>query len=127
VFPHSYRLTSYGGHGEHPLCQHPLILLNGVISGPEDIRESFGVTATADFICVVVKEESQDGVFRFVQRKNRNTDMGDMPVFLVRVDKGTMRFYNFTDEDTHVLQRKIENWTPDQPYHLMGWNNFNKT
>jgi replicative DNA helicase len=61
-----------------------------------DTSESFGLTATADFMFALVQNEqlAEAGQILVKQLKNRYNSPDKMRKFMIGVDRGHMRFYN---------------------------------
>lgn len=62
----------------------------------EDVSESFGLPATADFFAAISTSEELDqlGQYKFKQLKSRYGDINHMRTFVIGVDKPKMRLYD---------------------------------
>jgi len=69
--------------------------------GMEDVAESFGTTATADFILALVRNEQMDAMNEIlcIQLKNRYSDKGKFRHFGIGVNIEKMQFYDLEKKD----------------------------
>jgi hypothetical protein len=67
----------------------------------DDVAESFGTTATADFILALVRNEQMDalGEILCIQLKNRYSDKGKFRHFGIGVNIEKMQFYDLENKD----------------------------
>lgn len=67
--------------------------------GMDDVAESFGLPATADFMIGVTQSDEMKNLeqYQIVQMKNRYEDMNRLKKFIVGVDKRKMRLYDIED------------------------------
>lgn len=93
--------------------------------GVENTSESFGIPATADFMCGLINTEELEELNQIVvkQLKNRYDDLGKCRRFVVGIDRPKMRLYDVDDkaqEDLHDYapqkgQRKKKKKEDDTP------------
>jgi replicative DNA helicase len=80
--------------------------------GMDNVSESFGTTATGDIIWGIVRTEELDkiGKIKFIQLKNRESDLSDMKTFLVGIDIKKMKIFDAEqiDNDKNDVYKPIE-------------------
>ena len=79
--------------------------------GLEDTSESFGLPATADFMCALITSEELERVNQIMvkQLKNRYADLNKMKRFVIGIDKAKMRLYDVEDSaQDDVMNDAIE-------------------
>ena len=71
--------------------------------GLEDTSESFGLPATADFMCAIITSDELDqmGQIQIKQLKNRYNDIYLHRRFVVGIDRAKMKLYD-VDQDTEM-------------------------
>jgi len=91
--------------------------------GLEDISESFGLPATADFMFALMSNEELEslGQMKVKQLKNRYNDPGLNRAFIVGVDRAKMRLYDVENTaqnivDSNQTKEKESYPTPEQAY-----------
>ena len=64
--------------------------------GLEDVSESFGLPATADFMCAIISNEQLEQLNQIMvkQQKNRYNDPSYYKKFILGVDSAKMRLYD---------------------------------
>ena len=85
--------------------------------GMDDVAESFGTTATADFILALVRNEQMDamGEILAIQLKNRYSDKGKFRHFGIGVNIEKMQFYDLEKKDQNYMNSQTDMGAlPDQ-------------
>jgi replicative DNA helicase len=78
--------------------------------GMEDVAESFGTTATADFILALVRNDQMDaaGEILCIQLKNRYSDKGKFRHFGIGVNIEKMQFYDLENKDQTYMNAQSD-------------------
>jgi replicative DNA helicase len=78
--------------------------------GMEDVAESFGTTATADFILALVRNEQMDAVHEIlaIQLKNRYSDKAKFRHFGIGVNIEKMQFYDLETKDQTYMNAQSD-------------------
>lgn len=81
-----------------------------------DTSESFGLPATADFMCAIIHTDELEALNQYLlkQLKNRYQDKTALKKFVVGVDKSKMRLYDVSDAAQQHLDGMIIDKTAKQ-------------
>jgi len=84
--------------------------------GMEDTAESFGLPATADFVVVIVQDESleQLGQMMVKQIKNRYRDKAKNRKFIIGVDKPKMRMFDVDPAAQNLVDGELDMTEPNK-------------
>jgi len=87
--------------------------------GLEDVSESFGLPATADFMCAIVSNEQLEELNQIMvkQQKNRYNDPSYYKKFILGVDRAKMRLYDVEQGGQDDL---LDSGQDDKPINTFG-------
>ena len=87
--------------------------------GLEDVSESFGLPATADFMCAIVSNEQLEQLNQIMvkQQKNRYNDPSYYKKFILGVDRAKMRLYDVEQGGQDDL---LDSGQDDKPINTFG-------
>jgi len=90
--------------------------------GLEDVSESFGLPATADFMCAIVSNEQLEQLNQIMvkQQKNRYNDPSYYKKFILGVDRAKMRLYDVEQGGQDDLLDSGQDNGPDKPINTFG-------
>ena len=90
--------------------------------GLEDVSESFGLPATADFMCAIVSNEQLEQLNQIMvkQQKNRYNDPSYYKKFILGVDRAKMRLYDVEQGGQDDLLDSGQDDGPDKPINTFG-------
>jgi replicative DNA helicase len=91
--------------------------------GLEDVSESFGLPATADFMISLVSNEQLEELNQIMvkQQKNRYNDPSYYKKFILGVDRAKMRLYDVEQGgQDDILGAGQDNGGPDKPLNTFG-------
>ena len=87
--------------------------------GLEDVSESFGLPATADFMCAIISNEQLEQLNQIMvkQQKNRYNDPSYYKKFILGVDRAKMRLYDVEQGGQDDL---LDSGQDDKPINTFG-------
>ena len=87
--------------------------------GLEDVSESFGLPATADFMCAIISNEQLEELNQIMvkQQKNRYNDPSYYKKFILGVDRAKMRLYDVEQGGQDDL---LDSGQDDKPINTFG-------
>ncbi len=90
--------------------------------GLEDVSESFGLPATADFMISLVSNEQLEELNQIMvkQQKNRYNDPSYYKKFILGVDRAKMRLYDVEQGGQDDILDAGQNNGPDKPLNTFG-------
>ena len=90
--------------------------------GLEDVSESFGLPATADFMCAIISNEQLEQLNQIMvkQQKNRYNDPSYYKKFILGVDRAKMRLYDVEQGGQDDLLDSGQDNGPDKPINTFG-------
>ena len=90
--------------------------------GLEDVSESFGLPATADFMCAIISNEQLEQLNQIMvkQQKNRYNDPSYYKKFILGVDRAKMRLYDVEQGGQDDLLDSGQDDGPDKPINTFG-------
>ncbi len=92
--------------------------------GLEDVSESFGLPATADFMFSIVSNEELEQLNQILvkQQKNRYADPSYFRKFIVGVDRAKMKLYDVEQSGQDGILDSGQDDGPDKPINSFGKN-----
>ena len=93
--------------------------------GLEDVSESFGLPATADFMFSIVSNEELEQLNQILvkQQKNRYADPSYFKKFIVGVDRAKMKLYDVEQSGQDgIIESGQDDKGPDKPLNSFGKN-----
>ena len=90
--------------------------------GLEDVSESFGLPATADFMFAIISNEQLEELNQIMvkQQKNRYNDPSYYKKFILGVDRAKMRLYDVEQGGQDDLLDSGQDNGPDKPINTFG-------
>ncbi len=90
--------------------------------GLEDVSESFGLPATADFMFSIISNEQLEELNQIMvkQQKNRYNDPSYYKKFIIGIDRAKMRLYDVEQGGQDDLLDSGQNSGPDKPINTFG-------
>ena len=90
--------------------------------GLEDVSESFGLPATADFMFAIISNEQLEQLNQIMvkQQKNRYNDPSYYKKFILGVDRAKMRLYDVEQGGQDDLLDSGQDNGPDKPINTFG-------
>ncbi len=90
--------------------------------GLEDVSESFGLPATADFMFAIISNEQLEELNQIMvkQQKNRYNDPSYYKKFILGVDRAKMRLYDVEQGGQDDLLDSGQDDGPDKPINTFG-------